>query len=108
LDQVLSNIVANALRHTPRGGKITLSVQMRAGQAQILIEDTGEGIQPGDLPYIFERFWKGDRARSRVGGEGSGLGLAISRNLVEAHGGTIQVESEVGVGTTFIIEIPVS
>jgi signal transduction histidine kinase len=108
LDQVLSNIVANALRHTPRGGKITLSAQPSAGQVQILIKDTGEGIQPGDLPYIFERFWKGDRARSRAGGEGSGLGLAISRNLVEAHGGTIQVESEVGVGTTFIIEIPVS
>lgn len=106
LDQVISNIVANALRHTTRGGKITISARSSEDHVQILVADTGEGIAPQDLPYIFDRFWKGDRSRSRAAGEGSGLGLAISRNLVQSHGGTIRVESEPGLGTTFIIEIP--
>ncbi|MFN2143762.1 MAG: sensor histidine kinase [Anaerolineales bacterium] len=106
LDQVISNIVANALRYTPKDGKITMSARPSEDHVQILVADTGEGIAPQDLPYIFDRFWKGDRSRSRAAGEGSGLGLAISRNLVQAHGGTIQAESEVGVGTTFIITLP--
>jgi signal transduction histidine kinase len=107
LDQVLSNLVANAVRHTPPGGSITLEAEaIRGDGARICVRDTGEGIPADDLPYVFDRFWKGDRSRTRAGGGGSGLGLAIARQLVNAHGGTICVESEPGKGTTFIVELP--
>jgi two-component system OmpR family sensor kinase/two-component system sensor histidine kinase BaeS len=106
LEQVLNNLVANAVRHTPRGGRITLEARHADGGVRIVVSDTGEGIPPEDLPYVFDRFWRGDRARSRGGGASSGLGLAIARQLVEAHGGRIDVESEVGVGTTFVLELP--
>jgi len=114
LDQVLGNLVANALRHTPAGGTITLRAEpvLSAiegpiqGGVRIIVRDTGEGISAEDLPYIFDRFWRGDRSRSHAGGAGSGLGLAIARQLVWAHGGRIGVESEPGQGTTFTIELP--
>jgi signal transduction histidine kinase len=106
LDQIISNLVANALRHTPGGGVITMAAKPEQDGIQILVEDSGEGIPDEDLPYIFDRFWKGDRSRSRIGGVGSGLGLTISRNLVRAHGGTIAVDSKIGVGTTFTIWLP--
>ncbi len=106
LDQVLGNLMGNALRHTPRGGAITLRAEPVDGGVRIMVSDTGEGIPAEDLPYIFDRFWRGDRARSRLGGAGSGLGLAIARQLVRAHGGRIRVESELGQGTTFTIELP--
>ncbi|MBN1933237.1 MAG: HAMP domain-containing histidine kinase [Anaerolineae bacterium] len=106
IDQVLSNLVANALRYTPAGGKIAISAQPIDGGARIRVSDTGAGIPPDDLPYIFDRFWRGDRARTRGDGSGSGLGLAIARQLVQAHGGRIHVESRVGQGTTFTIELP--
>jgi signal transduction histidine kinase len=105
LDQVLGNLVANAVRHTPEGGSITLRAKPREGGVRILVRDTGEGIPAEDLPHIFDRFWKGDRSRTRSGGSGSGLGLAIARQLVQAHGGTICVESKVGRGTTFTIDL---
>ena len=75
-------------------------------EVRIVVSDTGEGIPAEDLPYVFDRFWRGDRSRSRAGGAGSGLGLAIARQLVHAHGGRIGVESAVGRGTTFTIELP--
>jgi two-component system sensor histidine kinase BaeS len=106
LDQVLSNLVANALRHTPSGGTIGLSAQLLDGGVRLTVSDTGEGISPEDLPAVFDRFWKGDRARSHASNAGSGLGLAIVQQLVHAHGGRITVESEVGKGTTFTMELP--
>ena len=106
LDQVVSNLVANAIRHTPAGGAITLQAKPIPDGVRITVQDTGEGIPAEDLPYIFDRFWKGDRSRSRASGAGSGLGLAIARQLVQAHGGWIDAQSEVGEGTRFIIELP--
>jgi signal transduction histidine kinase len=106
LDQVLSNLIANAIRHTPAGGSITLKAEPIKDGIRIRVRDTGEGIPTDDLPHIFDRFWKGDQSRTRVSGVGSGLGLAIARQLVNAHGGTIRVESEVGQGTTFTVDLP--
>ncbi|MFN8484513.1 MAG: HAMP domain-containing sensor histidine kinase [Anaerolineae bacterium] len=106
LDQVLGNLVANALRHTPSGGRITLGAAPTADGVRLNVADTGEGIPPADLPYVFDRFWRGDPSRSHARGAGSGLGLAIARQLVAAHGGRIAVQSEVGRGTTFTIDLP--
>jgi two-component system OmpR family sensor kinase/two-component system sensor histidine kinase BaeS len=106
LDQVLGNLMANALRHTPPGGSISLKAERIPAGARITVRDTGEGIPPEDLPYAFDRFWRGDRSRSSAGGAGSGLGLAIARQLVQAHGGQIGVESELGQGTMFFIDLP--
>jgi two-component system sensor histidine kinase BaeS len=106
LDQVLGNLMANALRYTPAGGTITLRAEPVDGGVRITVSDTGEGIPAEDLPYLFDRFWRGDRSRSHAGGAGSGLGLAIARQLVQAHGGRIGVESQPGQGTTFTIELP--
>jgi two-component system OmpR family sensor kinase/two-component system sensor histidine kinase BaeS len=106
LDQVLSNLVANALRYTSEGGTITLRAQAVPEGIRLVLEDTGAGIPAEELPYIFDRFWRGDRSRSREGGTHSGLGLAIAKQLVQLHGGRIAVESQQGQGTKFIIDIP--
>jgi len=106
LDQVLSNLMANALRYTPAGGAVALQAQPTDNGVRIVVRDTGEGIPAEDLPFIFDRFWRGDRSRSPAGGAGSGLGLAIARQLVQTHGGRIGVESEPGQGTTFTVELP--
>ena len=106
LDQVLSNLVANALRFTPSGGRVTLHAEPAPHGVRLSVADTGAGIPAEDLPFVFDRFWRGDRARLRVEGGGSGLGLAIARQLVQAHGGQIDVESQVGEGTRFLIELP--
>ena len=108
LDQILNNLLANALRHTPAGGTVTVRATPDDGGVQLLVADTGEGIPPADLPYVFDRFWRGDRARTHGAGAGSGLGLAIARQLVQAHGGEITVSSEMGKGTEFAITLPVS
>jgi signal transduction histidine kinase len=100
LDQVLGNLVANAIRHTAAGGAITLSASAQDGAVEITVADSGSGIAEEELPYIFDRFWRGDKARS---GTGSGLGLAIARQLVLAHQGRIDVTSTVGQGTTFTV-----
>ncbi len=105
LNQVLSNLISNALRHTPRGGKISIEADSKEeNSVRILIRDTGAGIPAEDLPFIFDRFWRGDRSRSER--THSGLGLAIAKQLIHAHGGTIEGQSEAGKGTTFIINLP--
>jgi len=105
LAQVLGNLVGNALRYTPEGGRITLTARQRASVVQLTVQDTGTGIDPADLPHIFDRFYRGDEARETNEGE-SGLGLAIAKSLVEAHGGSISVSSTPGAGSTFIIILP--
>lgn len=111
LEQVLTNLLDNAIRHTPTGKKIYLRYQtlsvMDSSAALIEIEDEGKGIPPEDLPYIFERFYKADKARTRAATGGTGLGLAIVKNIVEAHQGSVNVRSEVGQGTTFSIILPI-
>ncbi len=113
--RVLVNLVHNAIKFTPSGGTVTIGTALQAGgQAQrFFVRDTGVGIRAGELPRIFERFYKADRARSKTdfigpGGSGSGLGLAIARHVVEAHGGRITVESRVGHGSTFTFTLPVA
>jgi signal transduction histidine kinase len=116
--QVLGNLVSNALRYTPQGGQIWLEARLRPTPdtrplrkpappriVQLLVQDDGQGIAPDVLPHIFDRFYRGDAARQQQEGE-SGLGLAIARSIVEAHGGTIDVTSKLGTGTTFTIELP--
>lgn len=105
LAQVLRNLLSNALRHTPAGGRVTLRVGHSGEKIHVQVADTGSGIGPNDLPHVFERFYRGDKGRSRRG-EGAGLGLAIARQLVTAHGGQITVASQLGEGTTFTIALP--
>ena len=106
MQQVMGNLLANALRHSRRGGTVSLRGVATRESVRIEVEDTGEGIPADDLPFIFDRFWRGDRSRSRAETAGGGLGLAIARRLVQAHGGQIDVRSEVGLGTTFSILLP--
>ncbi|MBD1844207.1 HAMP domain-containing histidine kinase [Cyanobacteria bacterium FACHB-63] len=105
VEQVLINLVGNALRYTPQGS-ITLRAWTELEQVWIAVEDTGQGIKPEDLPHVFERFWRSDRSRDRHSG-GTGIGLAICRRLVELQKGTIEVESEVGKGSTFRFSLPI-
>ena len=112
LKQLLLNLVDNALKYTPAGGRVTLSLYRTDGWVRLLVSDTGSGIQaehlqpgPTGLPLIFERFYRADKARSRAMG-GTGLGLSIAYWIAQAHGGRIQVESEVGRGTTFTVWLP--
>jgi signal transduction histidine kinase len=101
--QVLGNLLNNALRYTPAGGEITLSAQVMERSVHLRVADSGVGISAEDLPYVFERSYRGDKARQQVEGGESGLGLAIAKSLVEAQGGQINVESQPGKGTIFTI-----
>lgn len=113
--QILSNLLTNALRHTPSEGRVTMTVTTIEEMVRVTVADTGIGIPPEDLPHIFERFWRGEKSRSRAGG-GAGLGLAIAKHLVHAHGGEIVVISPSiadesgggGWGTTFYFTLPLS
>ncbi len=105
LAQVLRNLLSNAIRHTPAGGQVVMRVGHSGEQVTIQVADTGSGIAPEDLPHVFDRFYRGDKSRSRRGG-GAGLGLAITRQLVTAHGGRIEVASTPGLGTSFVITLP--
>lgn len=101
--QVLGNLVSNALRYTQEGGTVALCARHEAGRTVIQVRDTGSGISPEDLPYIFNRFYRGNKSRE-ANGE-AGLGLAIAKSLVQAHGGGIIVDSQLGRGTTFTISL---
>jgi signal transduction histidine kinase len=105
MGRALNNLVSNALRYTPPGGEINLNARLEGERVTISVTDSGEGIPKEDLPHVFERFYRGEKSRSRVSG-GAGLGLAIAKGVVEAHGGTIVVDSRIGQGTTFIIALP--
>jgi signal transduction histidine kinase len=108
IQRVLYNLLINAIRHTPAGGEVRLSAIVHGDSVQVTVKDSGDGIATEDLPHIFERFYRGERARTRDsdGQRGAGLGLAIARGLVEAHQGTIQVESQPGQGARFTFTLP--
>ncbi|MBC7806174.1 MAG: PAS domain-containing protein [Akkermansiaceae bacterium] len=117
IDQVVFNLVDNAIKYTPRGGSVVANVEINesdgAKEAALTVADTGIGILSQDLPRIFERFWRADRARrfqktegNVSGAGGTGLGLSIVKHIVEAHGGTVSVESELGQGTRFTVTLP--
>ncbi|HSB02770.1 MAG TPA: HAMP domain-containing sensor histidine kinase [Anaerolineales bacterium] len=106
IGRVFNNLISNALRHTPAQGRVSVWARRRNSGVEVTVSDTGEGIRAQDLPHIFERFYRGDAARSRNRGTGAGLGLAIARGIVRAHGGDIRVESEIGKGAQFTFYIP--
>ncbi len=105
LEQVVTNIVSNSVKYTPEGGRIKVSCGTRYTEGFIEVSDNGIGIPERDLPRIFDRFYRVDKARSRESG-GTGLGLAIAKELVELHGGKIDIKSKVGSGTRVTITLP--
>ncbi|MBX5435693.1 MAG: HAMP domain-containing protein [Alicyclobacillaceae bacterium] len=107
LKRVLINLVDNAIKHTPPGGRVTIRARRAGPMAEVVVEDTGEGIPPEDLPHIFERFYRVDKARSRRQG-GTGLGLAIVKELVEMYGGHVSAKSQPGAGTAMTFSVPLA
>lgn len=105
LKRMVLNLLDNAVKYTPEGGEISVELAGRNGHAQVIVRDTGIGIPEKDQPHIFDRFYRVDKARSRAQG-GAGLGLSIVRWIVEAHGGTVIVESNPGSGSSFIVKLP--
>jgi signal transduction histidine kinase len=106
LEQALQNLAANALRHTPEGGRLSLAAEDEPDGTRITVRDTGPGIPPEHLPHIFERFYKADAARSATRMSGSGLGLSIVQAIVERHGGTVTAANAPGGGAVFEIKMP--
>jgi signal transduction histidine kinase len=104
VSQVLRNLLVNALLYTPAGGSVTVYASTANGMIEVAVADTGVGIDPEDLPHIFERFWRADPARARMGS--TGLGLSIAQSLIEAQGGRIWAESAPGQGSTFRFTLP--
>ena len=117
LRQLFLNLVTNAIKYTPEGGRVDLGLGRHPGHAAFVVRDTGIGIAAADIPYVFDRFWRADRVRSRTmartrddqgGGGGSGLGLAISQWIAHAHGGTLTVTSRLGKGSLFTVTLPLA
>ena len=106
LSQVIYNLTENAVKYTPDGGKIQVSLTQKGKNVVLTVQDNGVGIPKEDQSHIFDRFYRVDKARSRETG-GTGLGLSIVRQMVQLHGGTIRVDSEMGQGSTFTVELPV-
>jgi two-component system, OmpR family, phosphate regulon sensor histidine kinase PhoR len=105
ISQVMINLISNAITYTPQGGSIQVSIETKTDRYTVHVKDTGIGIPPADIPRLFERFYRVDKTRSRRSG-GTGLGLAIVKHIIEGHGGTVHVESEVGKGSDFSFSIP--
>jgi signal transduction histidine kinase len=105
MKQVLGNVISNAVYYTPADGKINLLATRVQKGTEFHVLDSGPGIEPEDLPHVFDRFYRTDKSRQRDSG-GSGLGLAIAKSLVESHGGKIWAESRLGAGTTIVIQLP--
>ncbi len=101
------NVVSNALQHTPENGKVAIRLKQMEGQALVVVEDASIGIDPKDQRHIFDRFYRVNKGRSRQSG-GSGLGLSIAQAIAASHGGKIQVQSQVGQGSTFTITLPIA
>jgi signal transduction histidine kinase len=108
LRQLFMNLVENAIKYTPRGGKVELSLKKEGDMVLFAVRDSGIGISAADLPHIFERFWRADRARSRTAGGGSGLGLAICQWIAQAHGGQLTVQSRLHRGSVFTAMLPIA
>ena len=108
LAQVFTNLVDNAIHHTPPGGEVRIQAGVNAANVEISVEDSGTGIPPEDLPRIFERFYQVDKSRPGGGVRGVGLGLAIAKEIVESHGGSISVQSQPGQGSVFVVNLPVA
>jgi heavy metal sensor kinase len=106
IKQVLLNLVGNAIQYTPQGGQVTLALQRTEKYAQIIVSDTGRGINEEDLPHIFDRFYRGEKSRKRERNTGFGLGLSISNWIVKSHNGRIEVTSQENKGTTFCVNLP--
>jgi two-component system sensor histidine kinase BaeS len=103
LHQIISNLLTNAIKFTPAGGRVTLTVRPSGGAADVIVEDTGVGIPADELPHVFERFWRGHAA---IGMTGSGIGLAVVASLVQAHGGSAEATSLGGKGARFVVTLP--
>ena len=109
LKQVMVNLVGNAINYTPKGGEIVVGLGKVTDRAQLTVTDNGPGIDPEDLPHIFERFYRGEKSRTRQkDGKGFGLGLSIAYWIVRNHGGRIEVNSTLGKGTTFCVWLPLA
>ena len=110
-ERVLQNLVDNALRHTPSGGAVTLSLEPRDGRVEVSVRDTGTGIALADLPHVFERYWRGESeaaAATLAPGSSSGLGLAIVKRILDLHGSVVQVRSAPREGACFVFGLPVA
>jgi signal transduction histidine kinase len=102
----LINLTSNAIHYTPAGGAVFLNLSKAGDMARVIVRDTGPGIPQKDLPYIFDRFYRGEKSRTRSQNSGFGLGLSIAHFIVEAHGGRIEADAHEGRGTTFAVYLP--
>ncbi|XFA72050.1 ATP-binding protein [Thermosynechococcaceae cyanobacterium Okahandja] len=107
MQRLFTNLLTNALKYTPSGGTVIVSAQRLDNGALVTIQDTGIGIAPEDLPYIFDRFWRSDQSRSQYK-DGSGLGLAIAKTIAQRHQGDITVQSKLGQGSSFYVKLPLA
>lgn len=110
IERAVSNVVRNAIEHTPEGGRVSVSLRVGHGRAEVRVADTGEGIAAADLEHIWKRFYRGSKSRTRspLGGDGAGLGLAITRAIIESHGGSAEAASAHGAGATIILRLPLA